>query len=68
MPDWAQQLANFFPFKWTFGFPIEALIGQLPNDELIGGLVIQLLWIVLLTVVVMIGWRIAIKRFSAVGG
>jgi ABC-2 type transport system permease protein len=68
MPDWAQQLANFFPFKWTFGYPIEALIGQLPNNELIGGLVIQLIWIVLLTIVVVVGWRFAIKRFSAVGG
>ena len=68
MPDWAQQLANFFPFKWTFGYPIEALIGQLPNNELIGGLVIQLVWIVLLTIVVVLGWRFAIKRFSAVGG
>ena len=68
MPEWAQQLANFFPFKWTFGYPIEPLIGQLPTSELIGGLLIQLLWIVLLTVVVVVGWRIAIKRFSAVGG
>jgi ABC-2 type transport system permease protein len=68
MPDWAQQLANFFPFKWTFGFPIEALIGQLPASELLGGLAIQGLWIALLTGVVMVGWRFAVRRFSAVGG
>ena len=29
---------------------------------------IQLVWIVLLTIVVVVGWRFAIKRFSAVGG
>ena len=34
MPDWAQQLANYLPFKWTFSFPIEALIGELPTSEL----------------------------------
>jgi ABC-2 type transport system permease protein len=68
MPDWAQQLANFFPFKWTFGFPIEALIGQLPASELLLGLAIQGLWIGILTVVVMLGWRVAVRRFSAVGG
>ena len=28
MPDWAQRLADVLPFKWTFGFPIEALVGQ----------------------------------------
>ena len=31
MPDWAQTLADLMPFKWTFGFPIEALIGQLSD-------------------------------------
>jgi viologen exporter family transport system permease protein len=68
MPDWAQQLANLFPFKWTFSFPIEALIGQQPASEQALGLAIQGLWIGILTVVVMVGWRFAIRRFSAVGG
>src|SRR6478672_7662657 len=49
MPDWAQRLADVLPFKWTFGYPIEALIGHLPDAELFGGLAMQLLWIV-------IGW------------
>ena len=61
-------LANYLPFKWTFSFPIEALIGGLPNSELIGGLLMQLLWIGIWTIVVMIGWRFAVKRFTAVGG
>jgi ABC-2 type transport system permease protein len=68
MPDWAQQLANLLPFKWTFSFPIEALIGDLPTAELVGGLLMQVLWIVIWTVVVMVGWRFAVKRFTAVGG
>ena len=68
MPDWAQQLANFFPFKWTFGFPIEALIGQLSTEEHLFGLAMQLFWIVALTLVVMVGWKFAVKRFSSVGG
>src|SRR4029453_14900990 len=45
MPDWAQQLANLFPFKWTFGFPIEALIGQLSTQEHLFGLAMQGFWI-----------------------
>jgi ABC-2 type transport system permease protein len=68
LPDWAQQLANFFPFQWTFGFPIEALIGQLTPEEHLFGLAMQLFWIVLLTGVVLVGWRIAVRRFSSVGG
>ena len=29
MPDWAQTLADWLPFKWTFDFPIELLVGHL---------------------------------------
>ena len=68
MPDWVQTLAFYLPFQWTFGFPIESLIGQLSTEQLIGGLLMQLLWIVIGTVIVMIGWRFAVRRFSSVGG
>ena len=31
MPDWVQHLADVLPFQWTFGFPIEALVGNLSH-------------------------------------
>jgi ABC-2 type transport system permease protein len=68
MPDWAQRLADVLPFKWTFGYPIEALIGHLPDAELFGGLAMQLLWIVIGAIGVRIVWRLAIRRYSAVAG
>jgi ABC-2 type transport system permease protein len=68
MPDWAQQLAGFLPFQWTFGFPIEALIGQLPTEQLLGGLAMQLLWIAISALLVAGVWKLAVRRFSAVGG
>ncbi len=68
MPPWAQQLADLLPFKWTFGFPIEALIGQLPEGELLRGLMMQLLWTVIGVIGVRIVWRFAIRRYSAVNG
>ena len=68
MPDWAQQLSAFLPFQWTFGFPIEALIGKLPADQLAGGLAMQVLWIAISAVLVSFAWRLAVRRFSAVGG
>ena len=67
MPDWAQQLANVLPFKWTFGFPIEALVARLPEAELLGGLGMQALWIAIGSIGVSIVWRFAIRRYSAVG-
>jgi ABC-2 type transport system permease protein len=68
MPDWAQRLADVLPFKWTFGFPIEALVGRLPVSDLIGGLAMQVLWIVLGAIGVRVVWRFAIRRYGAVGG
>jgi ABC-2 type transport system permease protein len=68
MPGWVQTLANFLPFKWTFGYPIESLVGDLSTRALLGGLAVQALWFLGLIVVFRLAWRAAIKRFSAVGG
>jgi len=68
MPDWAQQLANFFPFQWTFGFPIEALIGRLSVPELLGGLTMQAFWILIGLLGIRLIWPHAVRRYSAVGG
>ncbi len=67
LPDWAERLADFLPFRWTFGYPIEALIGTLPPAELLGGLLAQLGWIIAGLVAVRLLWGRAVRRFSAVG-
>lgn len=67
MPGWAEEVANVLPFKWSFYFPIEALVGDLSRGELLGGLAIQLSWIVALTGLTMVVWRVAVRRYSAVG-
>jgi ABC-2 type transport system permease protein len=68
MPEWAQRLADVLPFKWTFGFPIEALIGQLPLSALLGGLAMQALWIVIGVAGIRLLWPVAVRRYAAVGG
>jgi ABC-2 type transport system permease protein len=67
MPDWVEDVANVLPFKWSFYFPIETLVGDLSNRELLEGLGMQLLWIVLLTGLFLVVWRFAVRRYSAVG-
>jgi ABC-2 type transport system permease protein len=67
MPGWVQTLADFLPFKWTFGFPIESLVGDLSTRSLLLGLASQVLWIAIGYVLFSLAWRAAIKRFSAVG-
>jgi ABC-2 type transport system permease protein len=67
MPGWVQTLANFLPFKWTFGFPIESLVSNLSTRSLLLGLGAQVMWIAIGYVLFTFAWRAAIKRFSAVG-
>jgi ABC-2 type transport system permease protein len=67
MPAWVQQLANYFPFQWTFFFPINVLVGTLTPVDLLTGLGIQLLWILGGLGIVNIIWHFGIRRFSSVG-
>ncbi len=67
MPDWAQAIATVLPFQWTFGYPIEALVGGLPPERLFGGLAMQALWIVIGAVAIRLIWPIAVRRYGAVG-
>jgi ABC-2 type transport system permease protein len=68
MPDWVQELARFLPFQWAFYFPIEALVGDLSNTELLRGLLAQVLWILIGLAIFRVAWRSAIRHYSAVGG
>ncbi len=68
MPDWVQEISRFLPFQWAFYFPIESLVGDLSNQELVEGLVVQLVWILLGLAIFRVAWRSAIKRYAAVGG
>jgi ABC-2 type transport system permease protein len=67
MPHWAQTLAAWLPFKWTFFFPIQTLAGHLSTGSLIGGLGMQLLWIAIGSVGVVLFFRVCVRHYSAVG-
>jgi ABC-2 type transport system permease protein len=68
MPGWARSVSAFLPFKWTFAFPIEALVGRLSTADLLGGLAMQALWIAVGALAVKVVWRRGVRRFTAVGG
>jgi ABC-2 type transport system permease protein len=68
MPDWVRTLATFTPFPSSFGFPIDALVGDLTPGELLRGLAFQAMWVAIGAAIVAVSWRFAVRRFSAVGG
>jgi ABC-2 type transport system permease protein len=67
MPHWSQTVAAWLPFKWTFYFPIEALVGDMSTLSLIGGLGMQLLWTAIGSTLVFGAWRLSVRHYSAVG-
>ena len=48
-------------------FPIQTLVGDLSNEELLGGLAMQALWTVIGIGLFSLVWRYAIKHYTAVG-
>jgi ABC-2 type transport system permease protein len=68
LPGWARALSWLLPFRWTFGFPITALVGPVTNDQLAVGLLMQLAWILAFAVAVRGFWRTSVRHFTAVGG
>lgn len=67
MPHWVQTLSAWLPFKYTFYFPIEALVGHMPTSSLLFGLGMQVVWTAVATAIALGMWRLAVRRYSAVG-
>ncbi len=67
MPEWAQRAADFMPFQWAFGFPIELLLGKFTPQQALSGLGMQVFWVLLGLLCSALVWRTALRRFSAVG-
>jgi ABC-2 type transport system permease protein len=67
MPHWAQSIAAWLPFKWTFYFPIESLVGGMSTHTLLTGLLWQCLWAAVGSALVFVTFRLAVRHYSAVG-
>lgn len=68
LPEWAQSVAGWLPFRWYFEFPIEVMIGRVDNVGIVTGILAQLAWAGGLGVAFIFVWKKAIRRYSAVGG
>lgn len=67
LPSWAQELGWWLPFRWSFGFPIELIIGKLSYAEIWQGFAFQIGWLIVATIVFRVLWNAGIKRYGAVG-
>jgi ABC-2 type transport system permease protein len=67
MPQWAQTIANFLPFRWLIGFPIELTLGRLTPQDALFGFAMQLFWLLVALITLNWVWRAGVKQYSAVG-
>ena len=68
LPEWARNIAFYLPFPWTFGFPLELLLGRLTVNEALIGFGMQAIWLTVSVVAIRVIWRRAVQHYSAVGG
>jgi ABC-2 type transport system permease protein len=66
-PPLIQTIAYLLPFRWIISFPIETALGRLGPTDILVGYAAQLGWIAIALVILRVGWREGVRRYSAVG-
>jgi ABC-2 type transport system permease protein len=66
-PRWIQSLANFLPFRWMLGFPVELVLGRLTPLQVLAGLGAQAAWVLISLALIRLVWRAGVRVYSAVG-
>ena len=67
MPRWLATAAEWLPFRYLLGFPVEAIIGMADRAAVLRGLGIQWLMIGAATLISAAVWRAGLRRFEAYG-
>jgi ABC-2 type transport system permease protein len=67
LPRWLSIIADFLPFRYMLGFPVEVVIGMADRAAMLRGLEAQLGMCVALVVITGFTWRAGLKRFEAFG-
>jgi ABC-2 type transport system permease protein len=67
MPEGIRHALSWTPFPLMLSFPLEMLLGQLPPDRMAQGFLAQILWLAVAVSLVMLLWRLGIRRYEAFG-
>jgi ABC-2 type transport system permease protein len=66
-PEPVRVAAAVLPFQWMVAFPVELGLGRVSPADAVVGFAAQLAWIGIALVVMRVGWRVAVRRYAAVG-
>jgi ABC-2 type transport system permease protein len=66
-PIFLQKASSYLPFQYMTYEPIQIFLGHYDLINSLGVIGMQLIWLTILVTLTIFGWRIALRRFSAVG-
>jgi ABC-2 type transport system permease protein len=67
-PGWVRGVAEFLPFHYTLGFPVEVVIGLRDMPAAIEGLAVQWTYVVMCAIGALVAFRAGVRRYGAFGG
>ncbi len=59
---------NLLPFKYAIYFPVTIANGRLDQEYILLVILLQLVWIVILTQISKLLWNFGLKKYTAIGG
>lgn len=68
LPHWVGVAARLLPFRFMLGFPVEVLVGRLPQGAALPQLGLQWIYVALAAGGALGVWRAGVRRFGAFGG
>lgn len=67
IPGVFQTLVKILPFRYMFSFPLEIWFGKLTSQEIVWGIIGQIVWVLILVQVYQLMWARGRKVYSAFG-
>jgi len=67
-PKWVRRISRWMPFEKTFYVPMGIFSGMIPQGEVLGALLIQVVWTGLMVLASGVFWRGAVRSLTIHGG
>lgn len=64
-PEWLIHISNYLPFQFLMYTPIQFWLGRAQNIPAIS--ITAVSWLIILSIITVLVWRLGIKKFEAVG-
>lgn len=68
LPGFVKTLSYYLPFRYMLGFPVEILLGTQSSQEVITGVIYQVICLIVVILINKFVWKKGIKHYSSIGG